>query len=308
MTPALRVKGLVKSYGRRRALDGLSFKVPEGSVFGMVGSNGAGKTTALIGIAGLLKLQGGKVDLLGQGPFDPAVHAGRVALLPQDALFPDHARLGELLEFYAALQGIPRRNRARHVRQVLKWVHLDDRERAKTRTLSHGMRRRLAIAQAFLGHPELILLDEPLNGLDPREVANIRELLRGKRASTTIVVSSHLLTEIEAVCDHVVIIEQGRAVRQGTLSDFVGQRQQVTYALGAGTLPLAALEDRLDGVALAWNEEERLLTARFTAHELRAEDVNALVLPFLLNEGVEVREVRRGSNLEQAYLNGSGAR
>ena len=303
MNYALELKDVVKTYGRFRALDGLSFRVPEGSVLGMVGSNGAGKTTALTGVAGLLKLQGGAVNVLGDGPFTPATHAGRVALLPQDALFPGHARVGELLRFYGALQGLPRRALARHVRQVLQWVHLADREDARTRTLSHGMRRRLAIAQAFLGNPDLVLLDEPLNGLDPREVANIRALIRRKRASTTLVISSHLLTEIEAVCDRVVIIERGRTVRQGTLADFVGRRHEVSYELGRGTPPMEALSAQLGNVAFTWDEDQRTLQARFT--EGCVEDVNATVLRLLLDAGVEICAVRRGSNLERAYLNGS---
>lgn len=305
MKYALELRNVVKKYGRFRALDGLSFRVPEGSVFGMVGSNGAGKTTALTGIAGLLKLHDGTVNILGGGPFTPATHAGKVSLLPQDALFPAHARLGELLRFYGALQGMPRRTLPHRVREVLRSVHLADRERSKTRALSHGMRRRLAIAQAFLGHPQLILLDEPLNGLDPREVANIRDLIRRKQPSTTIVVSSHLLTEIEAVCDHVVIIERGTSVRQGRLEEFVGRRGRVGYILGQGTPPLEAMRNALADVSFEWDDQVRVLDAQFSAATCSTEQVNGIVLRHLLDAEVEVLEVRRGSNLEQVYLNGS---
>lgn len=305
MNTALRFSGVVKQYGRFRALDGLDLAVPRGAVFGLVGSNGAGKTTALAAAAGLLEIHGGRIDVLGDGPFDPGSRAGQVSLLPQDALFPGHARVRELLTFYGALQGLPPERLPFMVDRVLGWVNLTDRATAKTRTLSHGMRRRLAIAQAFLGEPKLVLLDEPLNGLDPREVVNIRALIRRRRGAATIAISSHLLTEIEAVCDHVVIIEEGRAVRQGRLEEFVGRRGRVDYVLRQGELPMNALKAGLPEVSFAWDEKHGVLNAQFSASAHRPEDVNAAVLRMLLEAGVEILEVRRGSNLEQAYLNGS---
>lgn len=294
MTDALRFCGVIKCYGRRRALDGLDWTVPTGSVFGLVGSNGAGKTTAMAVAVGLLEADGGEIDLLGGGPFRAETHAGRVTLLPQDAGFPPHARVEELLRFYSRLQGTGEDS----VESLLDWVHLTDRRRAAVRTLSHGMRRRLAIAQAFLGVPQLVFLDEPLNGLDPREAARIRELIRQRRGRQTIVISSHILSDIEALCDEVAFIEQGRCVRQDSLERLTRRAHCVSYRL-RGLAPLEALQATLPEVQ--WSVRGEELTATY-GDALTTEELNRRVLPVLLASGVGILEIRRGSDLEGEYL------
>lgn len=298
----LQFKDVVKRYGRFRALDGLSLQVPRGAVFGLVGSNGAGKTTALAAAAGLLRVQAGTIGVLGDGPFDSRSRPGVLSLLPQDALFPGHARVRELLSFYGALQGLAPMQLPLLVAEALERVNLADRADAKTRTLSHGMRRRLAIAQAFLGTPQLVLLDEPLNGLDPREVANFRDLIRMQKGNVTIVISSHLLTEIEAVCDHVGIIENGRAVRQDPLHELVGTYESVSYTLGTGDVPIRSIEKCLLNARAEWDAARRVLTVQFGARSYTTAQVNAGVIPVLLASEIEILEIRRGSDLEQAYL------
>ncbi len=301
MIPALRVRGLVKRYGKRRALDGLDLEVPAGSVFGLVGSNGAGKTTLMTVAVGLLRADGGEIDVLGGGPFDPAIHAGRAALLPQDARLPLHARVAELLHFYAQLQGVPRDGRARQVDELLEWVNLADRRDAPVRSLSHGMMRRLTIAQAFLGQPELVFLDEPMSGLDPREVARIRALLVQRRGQQAIVISSHILGELEAMCDHVAFVDHGKLVRQDTLSAVTRHHHQVNYRLSGGVVPMAALQAALPQVTWSLREEGALLQA-VLGEGLGLRELNGQALRILLDAGVGVEEVRRGSDLESEFL------
>jgi len=296
---ALEFRGVVKNYGRRPALDGLDLRVPRGSIFGLVGSNGAGKTTAMAVALGLLRPSGGEINLLEDGPFHPAKHAGRVALLPQDSRFPPHARVEELLRFYGQLQCVPVSALEPMIDELLEWVHLADRRRSAVRTLSHGMNRRLAIAQAFLGSPELILLDEPLNGLDPREAARVRDLIRQRRGRQAIVVSSHNLTDLEALCDHVAFIEKGKLVRQDTLDQITQRGQRMTYVLGEGVFPLARLTAELPGVL--WEQNDRVVTATFP-EPYTPESLNATVLRAVLEAGVGILEIRRGSNLESEYL------
>ena len=301
MSAALRVRGLVKRYGRRRALDGMDLDVPAGSLFGLVGSNGAGKTTLMTVCMGLLHADAGEVDVLGRGPFHPATHAGRAALLPQDARLPLHARVGELLHFYAQLQGVPRRERAAQVAQLLEWVNLADRRDAPVRSLSHGMMRRLTIAQSFLGEPELVFLDEPMSGLDPREVSRIRALLQQRRGRQAIVISSHILAELEALCDHVAFVDQGRLLRQDTLSAVTRLHQQVAYRIAFGAVPLDRLQAEFPALRWVVEEEGRVLRAQFDDGPPLSE-LNARVLPLLLAAGVGVEEVRRGSALEREFL------
>jgi len=299
---ALTLQGVVKCYGRTRALDGLDLTVPAGSIFGLVGANGAGKTTLLALCAGLLRSQGGRLDVLGAGPFHPARHAGRVTLLPQDSQLPLHARVGELLRFYGRLQGVPPADLAPQVAALLEWVHLADRARAPVRSLSHGMRKRVMLAQCFLGAPELVLLDEPLSGLDPREVARAREFILARRGRQTIVISSHNLHELELLCDRVAFIEKGRTVREDTLAALTGRTAVLAYQLdGSVAPPLEDLGRLVPAGAFDWDPAARRLTCRYRG-ELGAAEINRRVLSALLTTGAGILAVQQGERLESEYL------
>ena len=302
MTPALEFKGVVKFYGRRPALAGLDLAVPRSSIFGLVGSNGAGKTTAMAVAVGLLQTAGGSVSVLGEGAFSPARHAGRVSLLPQDSRLPLHARAEDLLLFYGRLQGLDDIALRDAVENALDWVHLQDRRRSAVRTLSHGMMRRLTIAQAFLGNPELVLLDEPLSGLDPREAERIRRLLRRRREGQTVVISSHNLHEIEVLCDHAAFIEHGRLVRQDTIDSITGRGHRVAYALQPGPLPMAALQAALPDAQWEAAPDGSRLTVIYRGAPERVPEINRTVVGVLLANGMGLLEIRRGSDLESQYL------
>jgi ABC-type multidrug transport system ATPase subunit len=297
---ALILSSVSKRYGRTRALDGLDLSVPRGSIFGLIGSNGAGKTTTMAVAVGLLGADAGAVDVLGAGQYTPQTHAGRVSLLPQDARFPPHARVDELLLYYARLQGLDAAGASAAVSEVLEWVHLADRRRSPVRTLSHGMHRRLSIAQAFLGRPELVLLDEPLNGLDPREAARVRDLIRARRGRQTIVISSHNLTDIEALCDTVAFLEHGRRVRQDSLDAVTGRRHTVAYLLARPIADGELLRTRVPEAEWLVSEDGLRWVASFQP-PLTVEAVNARVASALAAEG-GLLEIRRGSDLESVYL------
>ncbi|MBR0067641.1 MAG: nicotinamide-nucleotide amidohydrolase family protein [Kiritimatiellae bacterium] len=215
---ALETRNLVKRYGRRRVLDGFTLAVPRGAVLGLVGANGAGKTTWMMTVAGLLRPASGTIDMLGCGPFDAAVHAGRFALLPQDSELPLEATPMGLFYRFGRLQGLSSEAARRSACDVLKAVNLVDRAKSSIRSLSHGMRTRVRVAQCFLGNPELVLLDEPLNGLDPLEADRLRRFLRARAGKQTIVISSHNLHDVEQLCTHVAFVENGRVVRMDTLN------------------------------------------------------------------------------------------
>lgn len=302
MSAALVVSGLRKSYGSRRALDGMELTVPTGSILGLVGANGAGKTTLMSVCCGLLQPDAGSVDVLGEGAFNPVRHAGRVTILPQDSRLPLHAHVGDLLHFYGRLQGVPAAQLRPQVTQMLEWVNLADRFHSPVKSLSHGMMRRLTVAQAFLGDPKLIFLDEPMSGLDPREVARMRDLLRQRRGVQTIVISSHVLTELEALCDTIAIVDKGRLLKQDVLSAIMRHHHRITYRIRPGAVPLeelrAAVPTALWNVSASGQEIAALMDE--TAGDAGA--VNAKVLPILLQAGLAIEEVRRGSDLESEYL------
>lgn len=303
MTNALELRGLKKSYGKRRALDGLDLTVPAGSIFGLVGANGAGKTTMMSICAGLLKHDDGDVNLLGDGGFDPMRHAGRVTILPQDSRLPLHARVADLMHFYGYLQGVPKSGLPAQIEQLLAWVNLADRAKSPVKSLSHGMMRRLTVAQAFLGDPKLIFLDEPMSGLDPREVARMRELLTQRRGHQTIVISSHVLTELEALCDTIAFVDKGRLLKQGSLASIVRHHHRITYRIRPATLPLDALRAAIPDADWKLENGGIDLSVYFDGGVAQdAAAINATVLNILLQAGIGIEEIRRGSDLESEFL------
>ena len=217
---ALSTKGLVKRYGKTRALDGFTLDVPAGAILGLVGPNGSGKTTWMMSVAGLLRLDAGEVSVLGGGAFDAAVHSGRLAILPQDSELPLEMTPEALFVAFARLQGLTAAAARAATAETLEAVNLTDHARKPIRALSHGMRKRVMTGQCFLGQPELVLLDEPMNGLDPEEAERMRKLiLRGQSANRTIVISSHNLLDLERLCTHVAFVEKGRVIRFGTVAE-----------------------------------------------------------------------------------------
>ena len=302
MTPALEIRDLVKCFGARRALDGLSLTVPRFTVTGLVGSNGAGKTTMMMTVAGFLLPTSGSIDLLGLGAFDAEVHKGRFSVLPQDSDLPLTSRPLELLTHYGRLQGLDRATAAHSAKEMLEAVHLGDRFDSPIRALSHGMRKRVMMAQCFIGSPELVLLDEPLSGLDPLEVAHMRAFILQRKSRQTIVISSHNLHDIEQVCDYVAFVEKGRTVRSARIGELTGKASLLSYQLSGAPTDIPALMQVLpEGATLDFNPEKCVLTCRYPAGKVEAQEVNqALVPPLLAQCGLIA--VTQGNSLEDEYL------
>ena len=306
MALALEIKGLRKRYGKHQALNGLDLQVAKGCVMGLVGRNGAGKTTTMSIAAGLIRAGGGRVDLFGEGPFDAGQHAGRVTLLPQSSRFPWEARCLELLVYYGKLQGLNASDAENRARAALDCVHLTDRAESRVRTLSHGMRCRLMIAQAFLGNPELVLLDEPFSGLDPHEVARLRTFVCSRKGTQTLIISSHNLHEVAEVCDQVAFIENGRALRQSTLDGITHRHQVTKYHLATNALKIEDLCEEELNIQLRLAPNGELLIAEFNDQENSPSEVNARILSKLLHLQVGILEVSIGDSLEREYLKSTG--
>ena len=295
---ALSLSGVVKAYGSNRALDELSIEVPEGVVCGLVGPNGAGKTTTYGVVGGFIKADAGEINILGAGSFSADRHSGRVTLLPQDCELSPFMPVRSLLIHLARLQGLSRADAQRDADRVLDLVALSDRADQRIRQLSHGMRRRVATAQAFLGDPALILLDEPTSGLDPSQVVRLRDLFRSQRGKRTLVISSHILAELEATCDHVILMERGQCIRQGPMSEVTGRGTLVRITV-SGAVPMEALQTALPDLALQLDGTELEIRA---ASGTSTGALNARVLPVLLQAGVTILEVHQGTSLEAAFL------
>ena len=298
---AVITRDLVKRRGKHRALDGLTLSVPRGSILGLVGENGAGKTTWMMTVAGFLRPDSGEIDLLGLGPFDAACHAGRISILPQDSELPlESTPMGALYRF-GRLQGLSPNAARRSAHDALAAVNLLDRANATVRTLSHGMRKRAMVAQCFVGNPEIVLLDEPLNGLDPVEADRLRRFIASQRGRRTVVVSSHNLEDVERLCTHVAVIGKGRLVRMDTVAAITHGTDRIVYTLSSAPGDAAAISSVVPGADLEWRDGGRMLVCSFNSEMGGVAEVNSLLLPALLAQ-TDIISVMPGQSLEEAFL------
>ena len=217
----IRTDGLTKRYGDILAVDDLSLEVPGGQVFGLLGPNGSGKTTTMGMLLGLVKPTAGSFSLFGSGtPHQNALH--RVGAIVETPSFYPYLSGRDNLAYY---QGITGKGNRKELDELLSKVGLADRAKSRFRTYSLGMKQRLGLAYALLGDPELLFLDEPTNGMDPAGMAEVREMIRGLgTGGRTVLLSSHLLHEVEQVCDSVAILSKGKLIAQGNVADLVHTR------------------------------------------------------------------------------------
>ncbi len=223
-TPAIRVEGLTKDFGGRLAVDGLSFELPRGVVAGFIGPNGAGKTTTMAMLLGLVQPTEGTGEVLGQPLDEPSRFLPGVgALIEGPALYAGLSGTDNL-RVLAAMGG----KDPEPIPELLELVGLADRADDRFKEYSLGMKQRLGIAGALLGDPDVLILDEPTNGLDPIGMREIRELIaRIASEDRTVLVSSHLLSEVEQICDYLIVIERGAGVYVGPAADFQGGAEPV---------------------------------------------------------------------------------
>lgn len=209
----IEVTDLTKRYGDHIAVDHLSFKVEKGQIYGFLGPNGAGKSTTMNIITGYLAASGGTVTIDGHDvQQEPEEAKKRVGYLPElPPLYMDMT-VEEYLRFAAELKKVPRAERKEQVEQVMGMTQITDMRGRLIKNLSKGYRQRVGLAQALLGSPEVLILDEPSVGLDPKQIIEIRDLIRELGKSHTIILSSHILSEVSAVCDHIMIISHGKLV------------------------------------------------------------------------------------------------
>jgi ABC-2 type transport system ATP-binding protein len=238
----IETRSLAKNYRRIQALKGVDIEVQKGEIYGLLGQNGAGKTTLIKVLLGIISGWEGDASLLGQRAGTASVRT-RVGYLPEDHRFPDYHTGYSLLDFYTQLLGVPRDERQRRIPAMLEMVGLKGRMHYKIRTYSKGMKQRVGIAQAMVHNPEVIFLDEPTDGVDPIGRREIRAImLRLKQEGKTIFLNSHLLGEVEQVCDRVAILEQGQVVREGSIAQLTRTRGSFMIGLVEGQkLPVEEL-------------------------------------------------------------------
>ena len=290
MNYALKITGLKKRYGKNTALDGLNMEVPENTVYGFLGENGAGKTTTFSILGGFLSADAGEFKM-----------QGKMAMLPQDARFGVGRKIGSQLRLLAHLSGVGKAESKQEVKRVLKEVSMEAHENLAIDKCSHGMYKRIGIAQTLLGNPDLLLFDEPTSGLDPKNAHDIRQLITKLNHHKTVVISSHNLNEIEQMCAIVGIINRGKMVYEGPVKDLVGQSSVINLEL-AEEPHVLNLKTLKAIKKVEWSKEEHLCQIEFDKSLLSLEEMNALILDYLLKNKIGIRSIRSGRGLEQEYL------
>ncbi|MBO9315015.1 MAG: ABC transporter ATP-binding protein [Chloroflexus sp.] len=291
---AIETIDLTKRYGKRLAVDRLNLTVGKGEVFGFLGPNGAGKTTTIAMLLGLVRPTKGQAIVLGHDvQREPALALRRVGAMIEAPAFYPYLSGADNLRVLARAGGIP----AARVKEVLETVELSDRARDKVATYSQGMKQRLAIAAALLPDPELIMLDEPTNGLDPAGTVEIRNLIRTLAAGgRTILLCSHLLYEVEQLCNRVAILKEGKLIAAGEVATLLRRGQGVRLRVQGNPEPAVHLLRTLPWVSGVTVQEEAII---IDAPVERAAEINAL----LIRADIVVAEIGANhSSLEEFFL------
>ncbi len=305
--PAIEIVKLMKRYGDRVAVQDVTLRIDPGRIYGLIGPNGAGKTTTFSVLCGFLARDGGDVRVLGEDPARIHRLKGRLGALPQDAALPPNDDVGVLLIFYGRLCGLSRAEAEKQARSSLERVGLSEVWNVKAGQLSHGMARRVGLAQAMLlGQPEVVLLDEPTNGLDPRSAAQVRTFIRtlhqeDTAKKRTVVISSHNLAELEELCDGAAILDRGRVVASGSMAEITAQAEEVRFLL-MDAPPLTEVQALPNVAQASFDTARMMLLVRFAKDKAEAEAVIGQVLKLLLERNVRISGVSKGRRLEERVL------
>ena len=299
--PAMAVRGLVKIYGRRlfsrkgfRALDGVTLEVPRGSVFGLLGPNGAGKTTLIKILLGLVRRYEGEAVLCGLPPGDPASRR-TAGFLPESHRLPPYLTGRQVIRLFGMMSGADPGDLDARIPRLLELVGMEKSADRKVREYSKGMQQRIGLAQALVHEPEIVFLDEPTDGVDPVGRAAIRGIVESlKQRGITVFINSHLLMEVELVCDRVAILSKGRLIREGTVDELTPRTGKVHFELRE---PRADLPTLLEGVGTGFS-------ALPSGFELTVTDAELdRAIDRLRSAGAGIREItQRRLTLEESFL------
>lgn len=219
----IQVDNLTKKYGNHIAVDHLSFTVEKGQIYGFLGPNGAGKSTTMNVMTGYIAAGDGTVTINGHDILkEPEKAKQYIGYLPEIPPLYTDMTVGEYLLFVAELKKVPKKERADHVNEIMEKMQLTEVEKRLIRNISKGYKQRVGLAQALIGDPEVLILDEPMVGLDPKQIIEMRDLIKSLAREHTIILSSHILSEVSAVCDHIMIISKGKLTASGSPQELQG--------------------------------------------------------------------------------------
>jgi ABC-2 type transport system ATP-binding protein len=303
----IEVQHLTKRYGKVTAVDDVSFRVERGEILGFLGPNGAGKTTTMRILTGYMPASDGRATVAGYDVFDHPIEAKRrTGYLPETPpLYPDMT-VREYLDFVARIKGVPSADRASRVDGVMKRTHVDDMASRHCGKLSKGYRQRVGLAQAILHNPDVLILDEPTAGLDPKQIIETRDLIRSLSGDHTIVLSTHILPEVAQTCQRVVIINKGRVVAVDTPENLTARlrgSETMYVQVDAPGADVAGTLATVPGVTRVGRADQRAESGAFEVESDRGRDVRRDLAREIVMRGwglLELRPMRM--SLEEIFL------
>ena len=296
---SIEVKNLLKEYGHQKAVNNISFKVDKGEIVGFLGPNGAGKSTTMKIITGYLQQSGGEAFVTGINVADnPLEIKKKIGYLPElNALYYD-MYVKEWLAFIAEVHGIDKRQEA--INKVIKTVGLSIESKKKIGQLSKGYKQRVGLAAALIHDPEVLILDEPTSGLDPNQIVEIREVIKQQGANKTVLFSSHILQEIEAICDRVIIINKGELVADDKLSNLSKNTNASTTVM----LEIKETVDEAMFTAAFGNEVSRTNPTTWKFKTVDPERLKKKILELTLKNNLNIASLKSEThNLEDVFRN-----
>lgn len=304
----IEVDHLIKSYGQARAVNDISFKVEKGEILGFLGPNGAGKTTTMRILTGYLPATGGTARIAGYDVFEQSMEVRkRIGYLPETPPLYPEMTVEAYLTFVARIKGVAAADIPGRVEESMRLTNLTDRRKELIKRLSRGYKQRVGIAQAIVHNPDVVILDEPTVGLDPNQIKEVRNLIKGLSGEHTIILSTHILPEVEMTCDRVVIINKGRIAAIDTTENLTRQMkggERVQIQVRGDITALRSKLEEVEGlirIDLEPHEGTDLVTGSIESEE--GKDLRARIASTVVHGGLDLLEIRAvGLSLEDIFM------
>ena len=309
----IQVDNLVKKYGPHLAVDHLSFTVEKGQIYGFLGPNGAGKSTTMNIMTGYIASDSGVVTINDYDILKEPEKAKRsIGYLPENPPLYTDMTVKEYLFFAAELKKVPKKERSGHVDEIIETIQLADVKNRLIRNISKGYKQRVGLAQALVGNPEVLILDEPMVGLDPKQIIEMRDLIKGLAGNHTIILSSHILSEISAVCDHIMIISHGKLAASGSpqeLQEMMRTKTEVEIVAFGTKEHAEEIIQKIGGIeAYKIEPAQEADSVRILLTEAGGEDMRRELSVALSQEGMPILSMNRiEKSLEDIFLELTGS-
>lgn len=304
----IEIINLTKYYGKIKAVDDISFRAEDGEILGFLGPNGAGKSTTMNIITGYISSNSGTVKVCGHDILDePYEVKKRIGYLPEQPPLYGDMKVLEFLKFICDLKSVDKKDRIKHLNDIMEVVKITDVQNRLIRNLSKGYKQRVGLAQALVGNPEVLILDEPTVGLDPKQIIEMRKVIKALGKEHTVILSSHILSEVSAVCDKVVIINRGKIMAAGKpeiLSEGLGGAHRLSAKIDGAPTKILNLLKTIHGVTNVEIKPQAVdSVAEFLIDSDRETDIRKPIFNEMAKAGYAILEMKQlDMNLEEMFL------